>query len=163
MADRRLTRAEADEVTYNLHIILRFELEQAIIGGDLPVSDIPGAWNDKFTHLLGLKVPNDAAGCLQDIHWSFGGMGYFATYTLGNLYAAQFMEAARDGVPGLEDDIRCGGFFRLKDWLNENIHAEGQRYRAGELCRRVTGEALDHAPLMRHLREKVAPLYRLGG
>ena len=152
-------RVEADEATYNLHIILRFELEQAIIGGDLAVADVPGAWNDKFAHLLGLKVPSDAMGCLQDIHWSFGGMGYFATYTLGNLYAAQFMEAARQEMPGLEDDFRAGDFARLKGWLNAKIHAPGQVYRAGELCRRITGESLAHAPLMRYLRDKLAPLY----
>ena len=123
------------------------------------MSDIPGAWDDKFTHLLGLKVPNDAAGCLQDIHWSFGGMGYFATYTLGNLYAAQFMEAARREMPGLDDDIRRGEFTPVRGWLQRNIHAHGQRYRAGELCRRATGRVLDHAPLRRYLSEKFLPLY----
>ena len=152
-------RVEADEVTYNLHIILRFELEQAIISGDLAVADVPGAWNEKFSHLLGLKVPSDAMGCLQDIHWSFGGMGYFATYTLGNLYAAQFMETARQEMPGLEDDFRAGHFARLKGWLNAKIHAPGQVYRAGELCQRVTGKPLAHAPLMRYLRDKLSPLY----
>ena len=156
-----LIRVEADEATYNLHIILRFELEEAIIGGDLAVRDVPGAWNDKFKSLLGLDVPDDAAGCLQDVHWSFGGMGYFATYTLGNLYAAQFMEAARREMPGLDDDFRAGRFAAMKGWLNANVHGPGQVYRAGELCRRVTGKALDHAALMRHLREKVAPLYAL--
>ncbi len=152
-------RVEADEVTYNLHIILRFELEQAIISGDLAVADVPGAWDDKFSHLLGLKVPSDAMGCLQDIHWSFGGMGYFATYTLGNLYAAQFMETARQEMPGLEDDFRAGHFARLKGWLNTKIHAPGQVHRAGELCQHVTGKPLAHAPLMRYLRDKLSPLY----
>jgi carboxypeptidase Taq len=152
-------RVEADEVTYNLHIVLRFELEQALIGGDLKAGDVPGAWNEKFEKMFGLKVPDDAHGCLQDVHWSGGGIGYFATYTLGNLYAAQFMHQAREDVSGLEDDFRHGEFGRLKGWLNEKIHRNGQRYRAGELCRRVTGKALSHQPLLSYLREKYGPLY----
>jgi carboxypeptidase Taq len=154
-------RVEADEATYNLHIILRFELEQALISGDLAVADVPGAWNEKVRHLLGLEVPRDAQGCLQDVHWSFGGLGYFATYTLGNLYAAQFMEAARRDLPGVEDDFRRGDFARLKGWLNVRVHEPGQKWRAGELCRRITGAALDHTPLIRYLRDRYAPLYGL--
>ncbi len=154
-------RVEADEATYNLHIILRFEIEQALLSGDLTVADVPGAWNEKFRQLLGLKVETDANGCLQDIHWSLGGLGYFPTYTLGNLYAAQLMEAARRDLPGLEDDFRGGNFTRLKGWLNDKVHRPGQRYRAGELCRRVTGAPLDHRPLIRYLRDKYAPLYGL--
>jgi carboxypeptidase Taq len=154
-------RVEADEATYNLHIILRFEIEQALISGDLAVADLPAAWNKKFRDLLGLKVGSDAQGCLQDIHWSFGGLGYFPTYTLGNLYAAQFMETARRDLPGLEDDFRCGEFGRLKGWLNEKVHRPGQRFRANNLCRRVTGKKLAHKPLIRYLRGKYAPLYGL--
>jgi carboxypeptidase Taq len=154
-------RVEADEATYNLHIILRFEIEQALISGDLPVADVPAAWNEKFRKLLGLRVESDAQGCLQDIHWSFGGLGYFPTYTLGNLYAAQLMEAARRDLPGLEDDFRQGSFARLKEWLNEKVHHPGQRYRAGELCRRVTGAPLSHRPLIRYLKDKYAALYGL--
>jgi carboxypeptidase Taq len=152
-------RVEADEATYNLHIILRFELEQALIAGDLAVADVPGAWNDKFEKMLGLKVASDAQGCLQDVHWSFGGLGYFPTYTLGNLYAAQFMEAARRDLPGLDDDFRRGEFARLKTWLNEKVHRPGMRWRAEELCRRVTGRPLDPAPLVCYLRGKYGPLY----
>ncbi|MFO0879387.1 MAG: carboxypeptidase M32 [Gemmataceae bacterium] len=155
-------RVEADEATYNLHIILRFELEQALLAGDLAVADLPGAWNERFKALLGLEVPSDAQGCLQDIHWSFGGMGYFPTYTLGNLYAAQLMEAARRDLPGLEDDFRRGEFGRLRGWLNERVHRPGQTWRAGDLCQRVTGNVLDHRPLVAYLREKYAPLYQLG-
>jgi carboxypeptidase Taq len=154
-------RVEADEATYNLHIILRFELEQALIAGDLTVADVPAAWNDKFHALLGLKVQSDAQGCLQDIHWSFGGLGYFPTYTLGNLYAAQLMEAARRDLAGLDDDFRQGSFARLKQWLNEKVHRPAQRYRAGELCRRVTGAPLSHRPLVRYLKDKYAALYGL--
>ncbi len=152
-------RVEADEATYNLHIILRFELEQALISGQLAVADVPAAWNEKFEKLLGLKVPDDARGCLQDIHWSFGGLGYFPTYTLGNLYAAQLMDAARRDLPGLDDDFRRGEFARLKGWLNEKVHRPGMRWRADELCRRITGAPLGPAPLVRYLRDKYRPLY----
>jgi carboxypeptidase Taq len=152
-------RVEADEATYNLHIILRFELEQSLIAGDLAVADVPAAWNGKFENLLGLRVPGDAQGCLQDIHWSFGGLGYFPTYTLGNLYAAQLMEAARHDLAGLDDDFRRGEFGRLKGFLNDKVHSAGMRWRADELCRRITGRPLDPAPLVRYLRDKYAPLY----
>jgi carboxypeptidase Taq len=154
-------RVEADEATYNLHIILRFELEQDLIRGDLKPTDAPSAWNEKFAKSFGLTVPDDARGCLQDIHWSMGGLGYFPTYTLGNLYAAQFMATARRDLPGLDDDFRRGDFSRLKTWLNDRIHRQGQRYRAGELCRRVTGEPLHHRHLVAYLRGKYAPLYRI--
>jgi carboxypeptidase Taq len=152
-------RIESDEATYNLHIILRFELEQALLTGDLAPADVPGAWNERFRKALGLTPPDDAHGCLQDIHWSFGGLGYFPTYTLGNLYAAQFMEQIRRDLPNLDDDFCRGDFARLKGWLNANIHRHGQRYRAGELCRRVTGRTLDYRPFITYLRTKYEPLY----
>jgi carboxypeptidase Taq len=154
-----LIRVEADEATYNLHIILRFELEQALVSGDLAPRDVPGAWNEKFHQSFGLTPPNDTQGCLQDIHWSMGGLGYFPTYTLGNLYAAQFMERARRDASGLEDDFRRGDFGRLKNWLNVRIHRQGQRWRAPDLCRQVTGRTLNHKPLLSYLRGKYAPLY----
>jgi carboxypeptidase Taq len=148
-------------VTYNLHIILRFELEQALLSGDLAPADVPGAWNERFRKAIGLTPPDDARGCLQDIHWSFGGLGYFPTYTLGNLYAAQFMAAARRDLPGLDDDFRRGEFNRLTEWLTDNVHRHGQRYRANDLCRRITGQPLDHRPFIAYLRDKFAPLYGL--
>jgi carboxypeptidase Taq len=157
-----LIRVEADEATYNLHIALRFELELALLTGDLAVADLPGAWNERTKALLGLTPPDDARGCLQDIHWSFGGLGYFPTYTLGNLYAAQFMDAIRRDLGGAERvaaDFRRGDFTRLKDWLTQHIHRHGQRYRAGELCRMATGEPLTARPFVAHLNEKYAPLY----
>src|SRR5262249_53964433 len=137
-------RVEADEVTYNLHIILRFELEQSLMTGDLTPADIPGAWNEKFEQLLDLVPPTDALGCLQDVHWSFGGIGYFPTYSLGNMYAAQFMAKARTELGDLDSDFRSGDFSRLKAWLNDKIHRQGQRYRAAALCMRVTGKELSH-------------------
>lgn len=154
-------RVEADEGTYNLHIILRFELEKALIAGDLKAADVPGAWNEKFRKLLGLKVPDDARGCLQDVHWSGGGIGYFPTYTLGNLYAAQFRHAADRDLGGFDELIGSGDFETLKQWLNKKIHRQGMRYRSNDLCRQVTGEPLNHAYLMDHLTEKYTELYEL--
>jgi carboxypeptidase Taq len=152
-------RVEADEATYNLHIILRFEIEQGLLTGDLKPADLPGAWNEQFQKMLGITPPTDAQGCLQDIHWSFGGIGYFPTYTLGNLYAAQFMAQAQHDLPALADDFRRGEFGRLKCWLNDSVYRHGQRYRPNELCRRVTGGMLDHLPFVAYLREKFEPLY----
>ncbi len=156
-----LIRVEADEATYNLHIALRFELELALLTGDLPVKDLPVAWNERIKSFLGLEVSSDSQGCLQDIHWSFGGIGYFPTYTLGNLYAAQFMEAARRDLTGLDDDFRRGEFGRLKGWLAEKVHRHGQNYRANELCNRATGRDLSPQPFLNYLQNKYAPLYDL--
>ncbi len=152
-------RVEADEATYNLHIMLRFELEQALIDGGLKAEDVPGVWNETFKKYLGLTPPDDARGCLQDIHWSGGGIGYFPTYSLGNLYAAQFFEQARQEVGDLNAQFAEGVFEPLKNWLTEKIYSQGQRYRANELIEVVTGKPLSHEPLMRHLRAKYEPLY----
>lgn len=157
--ERSFIRVEADEATYNMHIILRFELEQSLMTGDLPPRDVPGAWNEKFKKSFDLTPPSDAQGCLQDIHWSMGGLGYFPTYTLGNLYAAQFMEQARTDLPGLDDDFRIGRFDRLKGWLNEKIHRPGQRYRPRELAEKVTGKTLNSQALMAYLNRKFSELY----
>jgi carboxypeptidase Taq len=156
-----LIRVEADEATYNLHIILRFEMEQALVNGDIQAADVPDTWNEKFDSFFDITPPDDARGCLQDIHWSMGGIGYFPTYTLGNLYAAQYMEAARRDLGDLDSDFRNGQFGRLKGWLNEKIHRPGQRYRAAELCRRVTGNPLTHQPLLNYLRTKYAGYYSI--
>lgn len=152
-------RVEADETTYNLHIILRFELEQALLSGQLAVADLPGAWDEAFAALFGLRPRDAAEGCLQDVHWSFGGLGYFPTYTLGNLYAAQFMAAARRELPDLDEDFRRGDFARLRDWLRANIYGPGGLYRAAHLCARVTGSGLDARPLLTYLRDKAAFYY----
>jgi carboxypeptidase Taq len=154
-------RVEADEATYNMHIVLRFELEQALVRGDLQPADVPGAWNEGFGRSFGLVPATDAQGCLQDIHWSMGGLGYFPTYTLGNLYAAQFMDQARQDLGDPGEDFRRGDFGRLRGWLNEKVHRPGQRYRANTLCQRVTGRPLSPQPLVDYLREKYAPLYGL--
>ncbi|HEX7550170.1 MAG TPA: carboxypeptidase M32 [Candidatus Methylomirabilis sp.] len=154
-----LIRVDADEATYNLHILLRFELEQALIAGDLSVADLPAAWNERMVRDLGSAPPDDAQGCLQDIHWSGGSFGYFPTYTLGNLYAAQFFAKARAELGDLEEQFRRGEFVPLKEWLNQKIHREGQRKRAVDLVATVTGEPLNPAYLLRHLREKLGTLY----
>lgn len=154
-------RVEADEVTYNLHIMLRFEIEQALIAGDLPTRDIPGVWNETFEKYFGLTPPNDAQGCLQDIHWSAGLMGYFPTYALGNMYAAQFFEAADRQLGGLFQQFALGEFQPLKQWLNQQIHTRGKRLRAHELVQAVTGEALSAKPLLRHLHARFGGLYGL--
>ena len=116
---------DADEATYNLHILLRFELERALLHGDLACADLPGAWRDRMQAYLGVAPPDDAQGCLQDVHWSGGAIGYFPTYTLGNLYAAQFFAAATSQIPGLEDGIRRGEFAPLREWLLAKIHRQG--------------------------------------
>jgi carboxypeptidase Taq len=156
-----LIRVEADEATYNLHIIIRFELEQAILTGDLPIADVPSAWRTKYREYLGIEPPTDADGCLQDIHWSAGLIGYFPTYSLGNLYAAQFFEQADRDLGGLNAMFARGEFQPLLRWLNQNIHAPGQCYTATEFGQRVTGQPLGHAALMRYLRSKLEPLYGL--
>jgi carboxypeptidase Taq len=120
---------------------------------------VPGAWNERFERDFGLKPPDDARGCLQDVHWSAGLIGYFPTYTLGNLYAAQFFEAARRDLGDLEREFAQGEFEPLLGWLRERIHRHGNRYRAPELVQKVTGNPLDHGALMAHLKAKFGRLY----
>jgi carboxypeptidase Taq len=156
-----LIRVDADEATYNLHILLRFELERALIDGDLAVADLPAAWADGMDRLLGIRPPDDARGCLQDVHWSGGSFGYFPTYTLGNLYAAQFFAKARAELGDLTEQFRRGEFLPLTAWLRRTIHREGQRYRAADLVAAITGEPLNPGYLLRHLAEKFQVLYGL--
>jgi carboxypeptidase Taq len=156
-----LIRIESDEATYNLHIMLRFDLERALLSGDLSVADLPAAWNERIRADLGLAVPDDARGCMQDIHWSMGAFGYFPTYTLGNLYAAQFWTTLRAALPALDDDVRRGEFGGLLAWLKENVHVHGRRFTAPELCERITGRRLSHEPLLAYLRAKIEPIYGL--
>ncbi|MDP8240803.1 MAG: carboxypeptidase M32 [Candidatus Hatepunaea meridiana] len=154
-------RVEADEITYNLHIMLRFELERAMSRGELKVDDVPAAWNEKFKEYLGIDLPDDTNGCLQDIHWSGGDMGYFPTYSLGNLYAAQMYEKALDDLGDLDADFRVGNFLRLKDWLTENVHKHGKRYNSSDLIRTITGKSLSAEPLVKYLKSKFEQLYNL--
>src|SRR5437762_1993061 len=156
-----LIRVEADEATYNLHIIIRFELEQALLKQDLAVGDLPAAWREKYQQYLGVEPTTDADGCLQDIHWSAALIGYFPTYSLGNLYASQFFEQADRDLGGLSTMFARGEFAPLKSWLNDKIHRHGECYTAAELVQLVTGQPLSPAPLVRHLRDKLGPLYSL--
>jgi carboxypeptidase Taq len=152
-------RVEADEATYNLHILLRFELERSIVKGDLQPADIPGEWNSRFKKYFGIKVDKDANGCLQDVHWSAGLMGYFPTYSLGNLYSAQFFARARQDIPNLSQQFEVGNFSELLAWLRKNIHTHGQRYRARDLGKRVTGQPLSHKPLIEYMNTKYGEIY----
>lgn len=154
-------RVEADELTYNFHIILRFELEQAMLNGDLAVADLPVAWNDKMRELLGIVPLDDSQGCLQDVHWSRPGFGYFPTYALGNLYGAQFFETAKAQDPAIEEELHRGETTALLAWLRENIHQHGKKYTPGELVRRVTGQPLGHDAFMRYATTKFGDLYHL--
>ena len=157
-----LIRVEADEATYNLHILIRFELERALLDGDLAVADLPGAWNERYQKDLGIAPPGAAQGVLQDIHWSAGLIGYFPTYALGNLYAAQFFAQADAELGGLDRQFARGEFQPLRQWLREKIHQQGQRHTAAELVEQVTGRPLSPQPLMAHLRAKLGPLYGIG-
>ncbi len=156
-----LIRVEADELTYNFHIILRFELEQELLNGDLAVADLPTAWNDKMRGLLGITPPNDREGCLQDVHWSRPSFGYFPTYALGNLYAAQFYETAVAQNPAIAEGMAQGRTDALVAWLRENIHQHGKKFTPGELVVRVTGQPLGHAAFMRYAWDKFGDLYSL--
>lgn len=154
-----LIRVEADEATYNLHIIIRFQLEQAMINGDLDVNDLPTAWNEKYQEYLGIIPPNDADGVLQDVHWSAGLVGYFPTYSLGNLYASQFYAAAEKELGDLNSMFREGVFEPLKSWLNKQVHVKGKSLSGPALGLEVTGQPLSHDLLISQLRQKLAPIY----
>lgn len=156
-----LIRTEADEITYNLHILLRFELERALIRGDLRVADLPGAWNEKMQAYLGLTPPNHAQGVMQDVHWSGGHLGYFPTYTLGNIYAAQFFARAEKDLGDLSEGFARGDFAPLLRWLREKIHSQGKRYRPRQLVQAVTGEDLNPEYLIKYLMKKFGELYAL--
>lgn len=152
-------RVEADEVTYNLHIMLRFDLERDLINGNLQPKDLPSAWNERFTSDFGMTPSTHAEGCLQDIHWSAGLIGYFPTYALGNMYAAQLYQHAQEAIPDLQQQITEGQFGDLLKWLRENVHQHGQRFPAPRLVQVVTGKSLSDGPLVQQLNERFRPLY----
>jgi carboxypeptidase Taq len=154
-----LIRVDSDEVTYNLHILIRFELELALMREELEVVDLPGAWNDSYERTLGVRPPSDAQGVMQDIHWSSGSMGYFPTYTLGNLYSAILWDAYAAQDPQAASRIGAGDFAPLLSWLRKNVHRPGYLYLAEDLVRNVTGSGLTHEPFMRYLWAKYGPLY----
>jgi carboxypeptidase Taq len=152
-------RVEADEATYGLHIVLRFELEQELIEGRLSVADLPEAWNARFTEYLGLDVPDDAHGVLQDVHWSAGLIGYFPTYALGNLVAGQLWERANADRPDLDQRIAAGELTPLREWLGDHVHRHGAKFETGELLQRVVGEPISVAPFVRYLKRKLGDVY----
>lgn len=151
-----LIRTEADELTYHFHVMVRYELEKHLIEGSLSVKEIPLYWNDQYKALLGADVPDDKQGCLQDVHWSHGSFGYFATYSLGSFYAAQFWEQAKTAIPGLENKIaEEGDTGLLLTWLRNNIHSHGRFYTSDELCNKVTGKKLDSTVFINYLKRKM--------
>jgi carboxypeptidase Taq len=156
-----LIRVEADELTYNLHIMLRFEIEQDLVEGRTRPEDLPGIWNQKMKDYLGIVPSNDAEGALQDVHWSFGAFGYFPTYTLGNLYAVQFYEQAKLEIPHLEDEIAAGQLMILQRWLGQKIHRWGRMFTPDHLAQRVTGKSLDPEPFLSYVEKKYGELYHL--
>jgi carboxypeptidase Taq len=156
-----LIRIEADEATYNLHIILRFELEQEMITGRLVPADVPDAWDAKMMEYLGIEVPDVADGALQDTHWSGGAIGYFSTYALGNIASAQLWERITEAIPDVYDQVGRGEFGELREWLRENVHRHGRKYMPKELMERVTGSGLDPQPLLTYLRAKLGEIYGL--
>ncbi len=156
-----LIRVEADEVTYNLHVLLRFELEVMLTRGDLEVDDLPEAWNTKMSTLLGLTPPDYATGVLQDVHWAAGAIGYFPTYTLGNLNAAQFFQHAGKDLGDMDALIERGQFGVLLRWLREKIHSQGSRYKPRDLVRTVTNEEMNPDYLIDYLEQKYGSLYQL--
>jgi len=156
-----LIRVNADEATYNLHIMLRLELEIAMVEDGVKVKDLPELWNTRMKEYLGVVPPNDAKGVLQDIHWSHGMIGYFSTYALGNLVSAQLWDKINKEIRGLDDQIRTGDFGELLGWLRTNIHQHGQKYEPQTLVRNVTGSKITHEPYVRYLTKKYSEIYGL--
>jgi carboxypeptidase Taq len=154
-------RVAADEVTYNLHIIIRFELEKALIEGEITVSELPSLWNQKMKEYLGIEPDRPSQGVLQDIHWSNGLFGYFPTYTLGTLYAAQFFAQAKKEIEGLEEKIAQGEFQQLLEWLRDNIHTYGKYYKPEDLVEHITGERLNSDHFIDYIKQKYSDIYKL--
>ncbi len=152
-------RVEADEVTYSMHIMVRFEIETELMDGKLDVDDIPQVWNEKYEKYLGLELRNDSEGCLQDIHWAMGAVGYFPTYALGNLYSAQFYDRALESIDGMEESISRGEFSSILGWLRENIHQKGKLHTAEELVEKVTGHPLTEDHFISYLKRKYSSIY----
>lgn len=158
--DNRI-RVEADELTYHLHIVLRYEIERDLVRGDLDVSEVPAVWNEKMEEYLGVTPEDDAEGCLQDIHWSHGSFGYFSTYSLGSVLAAQLFAAAEEDIADLDGKVRAGEFGSLHDWLIENVHAHGQRYETNDLVREATGSDYSADAFVDYATTKFGDLYDL--
>lgn len=156
-----LIRVEADELTYNLHIMLRYEIEKGLIAGEIKVKDLPEVWNEKVKDYLGITPPSNRLGVLQDVHWSHGGIGYFPSYSLGNLYGAQMLNKVLSDLPDFYELIEKGEFMKIREWLGEQVHQYGKLYTPGELIQKVTGEELDAKYLVDYLEQKYTKLYDL--
>jgi carboxypeptidase Taq len=157
-----IIRVEADEVTYTMHIILRYEIEKGLINGEITTDEVPLLWNSKMQSYLNVTPENDSQGCLQDVHWSAGAMGYFPTYSLGAMYACQIFQTAKLDLPTLDEDIAQGKFYGLKAWLIEKIHKSGSFHINGDaLMVAVTGKPLDPKIYINYLRDKYTDLYKL--
>ena len=159
LVEPSLIRVEADEATYNVHIMIRYEIEKQLIAGDLEVDDLPDAWDDMYEEFLGIRAPNRALGVLQDIHWSMGAFGYFPTYTLGNLYAAQLLAAARRDLPDHDEQIRRGEFAPLLTWMREHVHQRGSILEPADLVEEATGSPPSPEAFVDYLKDKVKRLY----
>ncbi len=154
-------RTNADELTYHFHIMIRYGIEKQLMEGSISVNDLPKIWNESYKNYLGIEVPSDSMGCLQDVHWAHGSIGYFPTYSLGSFYAAQFFDAAKRDIPSLKEDMGKGKFNGLREWLRANIHQHGMIFTADELCKRVSGESLNFSHFMKYAKEKYAEIYSL--
>ena len=154
-----LIRIHADEVTYNLHIIIRYRLERALMAGDLAVADLPGAWNDAYQEALGLTPPDDGVGCLQDVHWSGGSFGYFPSYTLGNLYAAALGSRMEQELPNLWDEVEQGSFGSVLQWLRTHVHSRGAELDGPDLVREIVGDVDLVENMMGYLWSRHGALY----
>ncbi|MEO0339997.1 MAG: carboxypeptidase M32, partial [Bacteroidota bacterium] len=154
-------RIESDELHYHFHIMIRYEIEKALIEDSLQVKDIPEVWNSKYKSYLGLDIADDNTGCIQDIHWSHGSIGYFPTYSLGSFYAAQFYTQAQKEISQLDEKIAAGEAEELLTWLRDRVHQHGQKYTADELCKNITGEPLNFSYFMDYAKEKYNQIYTL--
>ena len=154
-----LIRTEADEISYHFHVFIRYELEKRLIEGSLQTTDIPSFWNEQYKNYLGVTVPDDKRGALQDVHWSHGSFGYFPTYSLGSFYAAQFFAKAKEAIRSLEEQISAGNTLPLLIWLRENIHSKGRYFTSEGLCQEVTGETLNGNYFMQYAEEKYREIY----
>jgi carboxypeptidase Taq len=159
LVEPSLIRVEADEATYNMHIMIRYEIEKKLIAGDLEIDDLPDAWDDMYEEFLGIRAPNRTLGVLQDIHWSMGAFGYFPTYTLGNLYSAQLLAAARKDLPDHDEQMRCGEFGPLLDWMREHVHQRGSILEPADLIEEATGNPPSPDAFVDYLKDKVERLY----
>jgi carboxypeptidase Taq len=156
-----LIRTEADEITYHFHVLIRYEIEKALLTNELDPKDLPGAWNEMYKKYLGVTPPDDKRGVLQDVHWSHGSFGYFPTYSLGSFYAAQFFDQAQKDNPEITAGLQQGEYGGLLQWLRTNVHRHGRRYCSEELCRNITGKGLDLSSFMNYATNKYAGVYEL--